>query len=67
MKLTPVNVPSKDAPSLTVKLLTYATGGAPEAADRPDVEAIVRKIRGKDYGMRTLVHEIAQSELFRRK
>src|SRR5439155_18511174 len=52
------------ARALTQKLLTYATGAAPESADQPEIEAIVRKIREKDYGFRTLVHEIVQSKLF---
>jgi hypothetical protein len=55
------------ARALTVKLLTYATGGAPETADKAEVEAIVRKVREKNYGFRTLVHEIVQSEVFQSK
>lgn len=55
------------ARSLTIKLLTYATGGAPEPADRPEIEAIVAKVKDKNYGFRTLVHEIVESDLFRRK
>src|SRR5262249_52982876 len=39
--------------SLTVKLLTYATGAAPEAADKPEVEAIVSKVRERKHGFRT--------------
>jgi hypothetical protein len=52
------------ARSLAVKLLTYAVGRAPRPVDRPDVEAIVGRARAKDYGLRTLVHEIVQSRLF---
>lgn len=55
------------ARALTVRLMTYATGGVPEAADKPEIEAIVAKIRDKNYGLRTLVHEIVQSKLFRWK
>ncbi len=55
------------ARALTTKLLTYATGAAPTAADRRAVDAIVDKVRGKDYGLRTIIHEIVQSELFRNK
>ena len=47
------------------KLVTYATGAAPGAADKPEIEAIVAKVREKNYGFRTLVHEIVQSKLFR--
>ncbi len=55
------------ARALTEKLLTYATGAATEAADKPVVEAIVGKVREQNYGLRTLVHEIVQSQLFLNK
>jgi hypothetical protein len=55
------------ARALATKLLTYATGGAPAATDRPQLDAIVGKIRKKDNGFRTLVHEIVASDLFRTK
>lgn len=55
------------ARALTEKLLTYATGAAPEPADKPEIEAIVRKIGEQNYGLRTLVQEIVQSRLFRHK
>jgi mono/diheme cytochrome c family protein len=59
--------PEQIARALTVKLLTYATGGAPETADKPEIEAIVRKVREQKYGFRTLIHEIVQSKLFQNK
>jgi Protein of unknown function (DUF1585) len=52
------------ARALTVKLITYATGRAPEPFNRKAVEAIVAKIAVKDYGLRSLIHEIVQNELF---
>ncbi|MBI1900269.1 MAG: DUF1592 domain-containing protein [Planctomycetia bacterium] len=55
------------ARALATKLVTYATGGAPSSGDQPKVEAIVGKIREKDYGFRALIHEIVQSDLFRQK
>jgi hypothetical protein len=55
------------ARALTVKLATYATGGAPETADRAELDAIIGKVRDKNYGLRTLVHEIVQSKLFQNK
>jgi hypothetical protein len=55
------------ARALTQKLLTYATGAAPAKNDQAEIEIIVRKIRGKNYGLRILVHEIVQSNLFRNK
>jgi hypothetical protein len=55
------------ARALTRRLVTYATGGSPESLDEPEIESIVGRIRGHDYGLRTLVHEIVQSRLFREK
>lgn len=55
------------ARSLTEKLLSYATGAAPESADKAEVDGIVRKVRDKNYGFRMLVHEIVQSKLFQYK
>jgi hypothetical protein len=55
------------ARSVATKLITYATGRAPDAADRPQIDAIVARISEQDYGLRSLVHEIVQSELFRNK
>jgi hypothetical protein len=55
------------ARALTTKLLTYATGAAPKTTDKQQIEAIVRKVRARNYGLRTLVHEIVQSKTFQRK
>ena len=68
-ELKQILVQNKDqlARALTTKLVTYATGRAPQSADRDAVEAIVAKIAEKNYGLRTLVHEIVQSEFFRMK
>jgi hypothetical protein len=55
------------ARALVAKLLTYATGGAPSAGDRAEIDAIVRAARPKDLGVRTLVHEVVQNRLFQNK
>jgi hypothetical protein len=55
------------ARGLARRLATYATGGAPELADGAEIEGIVARAREKNYGLRTLVHEIVQSRLFREK
>jgi mono/diheme cytochrome c family protein len=55
------------ARALATKLITYATGRAPRAPDRDAVDAIVAKTSTKRYGLRSLIHEIVQSELFRNK
>jgi mono/diheme cytochrome c family protein len=55
------------ARALAEKLLTYATGSAPAKSDRPEVEAVVARIRAKEFGFRSLVHEVVQSKLFQNK
>jgi hypothetical protein len=55
------------ARALAEKLVTYATGAPPAAPDRAEIEAVVKKAREKDYGVRTLVHEVVQSKLFQDK
>jgi hypothetical protein len=55
------------ARALTTRLVTYATGASVRASDQAAIEAIAAKTRDKDYGLRTLLHEIVQSELFRNK
>jgi hypothetical protein len=48
-------------------LLSYGTGGTPAKSDQAEIEAIVARIRPKDYGLRTLIHEIVQSKMFQSK
>lgn len=55
------------ARALAGKLITYATGRAPQSADRPAVDGIVARTAAHDYGLRSLVHEVVQSELFQTK
>ena len=52
---------------LTEKLLAYSTGAAPTKADKAEVEAIVRNVRERKYGFKSLIHEIVQSQLFQIK
>lgn len=59
--------PNQIARNLAAKLLTYATGAEPQFADREVIEQIVAKVKTKNYGFRTLVHEIVQSRPFRNK
>ena len=53
--------------ALTEKLVTYATGAAPRTSDGAEIETILRKARDKNYGLRTLIHEIVQSKVFLNK
>jgi hypothetical protein len=47
--------------------MNYATGATPLPSDQTEIEAIVRKVREKDYGFRTLLHEVVRSKLFQTK
>ncbi len=55
------------ARNLAEKLLAYATGAETAALDNPEVEAIVDRVRNKNYGFRSLIHEVVQSPLFQMK
>jgi hypothetical protein len=55
------------ARAMARRLLVYATGGTSESADGAEIEAIVARAREKNLGLRTLVHEVVQSRLFREK
>jgi hypothetical protein len=55
------------ARALAGKLLSYATGAAPTEADQPEIDLLVGHVRDQNYGLRALVHEVVQSELFRQK
>ena len=55
------------ARALTIRLLTYGTGGLVEATDQREVSAILDKARAKQWGFRSLVQEVVQSRLFLEK
>jgi hypothetical protein len=55
------------ARNLARQLTIYATGAPVRFSDRPAIERIVERSRSANYGVRTLVHEIVQSELFQNK
>lgn len=55
------------ARNVTEKLLIYATGADIQFADREIVEQIVAKAKAKNYGLRTIMHEVVQSRVFLNK
>jgi len=60
--------PASLAHALTEKFITHLTGAPVQFADRAVVEAIVAKAgASSDYGVRTLLHEVIQSRVFREK
>jgi hypothetical protein len=56
--------PESLARCMVGKLMTHLTGARPEFADREVIENIVQRCKAKDYGLRTLLHEIIQSRVF---
>jgi hypothetical protein len=61
------NQPDQLARGVTRHLLTYATSQPVTPLDQPAIEAIVKEAAKDDYGLRSLVHGIVQSETFRSK
>lgn len=49
------------------KLATFATGAQTEAGDELVIDAILEKTKATGFGLRTLIHEVVQSELFTQK
>ena len=49
------------------KLLIYATGAELQFADREVVEQLVAQSRAKNYGFRSLLHDVVQSRVFLHK
>ena len=55
------------ARNLARQLMIFATGAPVRFSDRGAAERILAAAKTKQYGVRSLVHEIVQSELFRNK
>ena len=52
------------ARNLVNQVMTYATGAEIEFADRREVDQIVEDLEGENYGFRSLVHAVIQSDVF---
>jgi hypothetical protein len=48
------------------KLLVYGCGRPVSVEDRASVEAVLEKSRANDYGLRSMIHAVVESELFLR-
>ncbi len=55
------------ARNLVAQLTTYATGSPIDFADRDAVENLLDETATGDFGVRSLIHEIVQSPLFRNR
>jgi hypothetical protein len=49
------------------QLSVYATGAPVRFADREQLELVLARASSSHYGVRTLIHELIQSELFLQK
>jgi hypothetical protein len=59
--------PDQIVRNLAEKLMVYATGHELEFADRPVIERVVVDIKPQNYGFRSMIHALVQSETFRNK
>jgi hypothetical protein len=55
------------ARNLVQQLLVYSTGAPARFSDRPTIEEILARTRAGGYGIRSLIHELIQSETFLNK
>jgi hypothetical protein len=55
------------ARAMVQNLLVYGTGAGIEFADRDEIEAILSRARSRDYGLRSMLHEVVQSATFQTK
>lgn len=52
------------ARNLAKQLVIYATGAPVRFSDRPQIEKILQRTAAGHYGVRALIHEVVQSDLF---
>jgi len=49
------------------QLVVYSTGGEIQFADREKIDALVERTGKADFPVRTIIHEVVQSKMFRNK
>jgi len=59
--------PEQMARNLAQQLTIYATGAPIRFSDRPQIAAILERSKASGYGVRTMIEEIVQSDLFLNK
>jgi mono/diheme cytochrome c family protein len=62
-----MNDEAQIARNLARQLTVFATGAPIRFSDRDKVEEIVRSVKPQDYGLRSIIHGVVQSDLFRNK
>jgi hypothetical protein len=53
--------------ALVAKIATNATGRPMGFSDRPELERIAQAVARDGHGLRTMIHAVVQSDIFRRK
>jgi hypothetical protein len=59
--------PDQLARNLAQQLTVYATGAPIRYSDRPEIAKILAENRAEGYGVRSLIHEIVESDMFLNK
>jgi len=62
-----LNEEDRIARNIAERLLTFGTGGGIGFADRAIVEDLLRRTKDSEYGLRSMIHEVVQSEAFQHK
>ncbi|MFN0075577.1 MAG: DUF1592 domain-containing protein [Prosthecobacter sp.] len=53
--------------AFVTQMLTYATGAEPSYSDRNEIERILSETKAGKFGLRSLIHTMAESPLFQNK
>ncbi len=59
--------PDQLARGVTRNLITYSTGSPASPLDQKAIESIIKSSQPDDYGLRSIIHGVIQSDLFRSK
>jgi len=55
------------ADNMLRRLITYATGAEPTYADQREIDRMLDSLAENNYGVRSMIHKVVQSRLFREK
>lgn len=59
--------PKQITKTFASQLVTYGTGAAISFSDRDDIEEIVEQTQNNNFGTKSIIHAVVQSQLFRKK
>lgn len=67
MKAILLKNPRQIARNILSQWIVYATGAPVSFADRKEVESMLDQCMPENYGLKSLLHALVQSSLFRKK